>query len=82
MCADIRANTAHQFPVAPGAGIQTLQSGGATFRLARGVESLASPAATVLANNNNSGPAGGSVTTVSGTLQVIENGICLLPSAP
>jgi hypothetical protein len=65
--------------VSTGGGILAEQLGSATFQLERGSQSLATPAATVLALNN---VAPETPTAVNGTVTVVENGSCLLPSAP
>ncbi|MEZ5416175.1 MAG: putative Ig domain-containing protein [Vicinamibacterales bacterium] len=85
MCANIGPNTFHWQPIPDGTagGISVEQGGGSTFRLERGTQSLATPAATVLAANN--GPYSslpGSTTALSGSVLVVENGTCALPGAP
>jgi hypothetical protein len=93
LCANIHANTAHWNPTetttpAPNdleGGISVEQSGGATFRLERGVEPLGTPADVVLATANSASsgaPAGASTTQVLGAVTVIDGGVCLLPSQP
>jgi hypothetical protein len=85
MCANVGPNTFHWIPITngTGGGISVEQAAGATFRLERGSQSLATPAATVLAANN--GPYGslpGSTTSLSGSVLVVDNGTCALPGAP
>jgi Bacterial Ig domain/FG-GAP-like repeat/Putative Ig domain len=84
MCGRVAGNLSHWYPtsVGVGGGIQALQSGAAVFELERGSEALATPAATVLQLNNATHTAGASQTAVVGSLVVVENGSCLLPSAP
>ena len=85
VCANIGPNTIHWVPITDGTagGISVEQGGGSTFRLERGTQSLATPAASVLAANN--GPYSslpGSTTALSGSVLVVENGTCALPGAP
>lgn len=77
-CANINANLLHHPGDAPGASLRLEQGGGATVRLERGAASLASTPLVVLQTNN---PAQ-TFHQVSGTVSVVENATCLLPSAP
>lgn len=84
ICGNLLGNLSHWYPttVGAGGGIRAQQSGVGVFQLERGSEPLASPAATVLSVNNSTHPVGASLTTLLGTVAVVENGSCVLPSAP
>ncbi len=80
-CANVSGNLSHWFPTSAGTGggIRITQAGVGVFELERGLESLATPAATVLQTNNASHPVGPSQTSVVGTVQVVQNATCLTP---
>lgn len=84
ICGNVTGNLSHWYPtpVGAGGGIRAQQSGVGVFQLERGSEPLASPAGTVLSVNNSTHPVGPSLTTLLGTVAVVENGSCALPSAP
>ena len=75
LCANVTSNLSHHPSTAPGAGFFAEQANGATYRLERGVATLATPAAAVLAANQF--PQTG--VTVTGSIAVIENGVCRVP---
>ncbi len=84
MCANIRNNTTHWYPVGVGVGGGVLftRVGSAQVRLERGVRSLGEAFDVVLRENNVAGPAGASSVTVAGTFPtslVVENNSCQVP---
>ncbi len=87
LCANVRSNSSHLFPppaVLVDAGIRAEQVSG-TFNLEQGESGISDPASTVLQVNNAGAlpaPAGASFTEALGTIGVVANGQCLLPSAP
>ena len=93
ICTNVGPNTFHWVPIGlgTGGGVVLERGGSSTFTLERGTSSLATPASTVLATANgphSGGPAPGppdlpgSTTSVIGTITVVENNSCILPSAP
>lgn len=74
LCTRIAGNTFHWEPPAVGGPLRVQQSGGATFRLERGVSPLATPAGAVLSANNPQ-----SLNQVVGAIAVVENGTCQVP---
>ena len=78
LCTNIVGNTFHWDPPSIGGPMLVTQSNGAAFRLERGVSSLEDPPSTVLTANNNAQ----TLNQVLGSLTVVQNGTCLLPSAP
>lgn len=84
MCANIRNNTTHWYPVGVGVGggILFTRVGSAQVRLERGIRSLGEAFDVVLRENNVAGPAGASAVTVAGTFPtslVVENNSCQVP---
>lgn len=77
-CGNFLNNIFHHPPPTLGAGFFVTQSGGATFSIERGAALLNDPPATVLQVNNT----GTNEIVVSGTIGVLQNSSCLLPSAP
>jgi hypothetical protein len=77
-CSNLLNNISHWFPidVGPGGDMHLEQSGSATVSLERGAAALGTPPAEVLALQNSE------PTSVAGTVAVVENGSCVLPSAP
>lgn len=78
VCTNVRDNTFHWLPTSgTGGPLLVRQGNGAAFRLERGAALLSDPVATVLTTNNP-------LTTnqVIGSIAVVENGTCVLPSAP
>jgi hypothetical protein len=85
LCANIITNNSHHYPNGPaGGGVLAQQAGGATFRLELGNADVGDPPATVLQRNQllSQAPLVQTETQVTGTLSVVANGSCLLPTAP
>jgi hypothetical protein len=78
LCANVLNNISHHPSALPGAVMRAEQANGATFRLERGGTPLGTAPATVLASNQHAYTG----IDVAGTLTVIENNTCQLPSAP
>jgi hypothetical protein len=79
LCTRIVGNTFHwDPPTGIGGPLRVTQANGATFRLERGVSVITDPPETVLTANNDAQ----TLNEVFGTLTVVDNNTCLLPSAP
>ena len=76
VCASVTGNTFHHLPPTLGAGLHLTQAGSTTVSLERGSANLADPVTTVLQANNPST----NEFVVSGTVGIIENGVCLVPT--
>ncbi|MEZ5287545.1 MAG: hypothetical protein R2712_22635 [Vicinamibacterales bacterium] len=84
-CANVLTNISHLYPtnITPqGGGIRLEQGGSGVFTLERGAATLGTAADVVLGTNNPAPTGTDMVTAVAGALTVVENGTCLLPSAP
>ncbi|MCC7181484.1 MAG: VCBS repeat-containing protein [Acidobacteria bacterium] len=84
VCGNITANTSHWYPLVEpqGGGIRVEQADSGTLVLERGTALGTADAATVLAANNPAPVFTTMVTEVFGTVAVVENNTCQLPSAP
>jgi len=65
-----------------GGRIRAQQSLAGLFQLEAGSQTTATPAAAVLQANNSTHPVGPGVTVALGTIGIVANGSCPLPSAP